>query len=68
VALGDTAPAELYSRRALELDPDCVPALYNLAVLMIKRGNRAEALVYVRQALRLMPGLRELQELKARLE
>ncbi|MCX7732479.1 MAG: tetratricopeptide repeat protein [candidate division WOR-3 bacterium] len=68
VALGDTAPAELYYRRALELDPDCVPALYNLAVLMINRGNRAEALVYVRQALRLMPGLRELQELKARLE
>ena len=68
IALGDSARAETFYRRALELDENCVPALYNLAVLHLNRGDKPGALQLIKQALKIRPDLNELQELRTRLE
>jgi tetratricopeptide (TPR) repeat protein len=43
LALGRIGQAELALRRALEIDPDFVPALNNLGVVLMERGETGEA-------------------------
>jgi Flp pilus assembly protein TadD len=48
--------AEEAYRKALELDPDKVTALFNLALLQQQRGERREALSLYRKVVALQPG------------
>ena len=48
--LGRLGQAEQILRRALELDPEFVPALNNLGVVLMERGKFAEARVVFQQA------------------
>lgn len=48
--------AEEAYRKALELDPDKVTALFNLALLRQQRGDRREALSLYRKVVSLQPG------------
>jgi Tfp pilus assembly protein PilF len=50
------APAEEAYRKALELDPDKVTALFNLALLQQQRGERREALSLYKKVVALQPG------------
>jgi tetratricopeptide (TPR) repeat protein len=68
LALGDTLQAEGFYRRALEVDENCVPALYHLAVLSLNRGDRLTARRLIGRALKLRPDIVELQRLKAALQ
>jgi tetratricopeptide (TPR) repeat protein len=68
LALGDTLQAEGYYRRALEVDENCVPALYNLAVLSFNHGDRLTAHRLIGRALKLRPDIVELQKLKRALQ
>lgn len=43
LSLGRLGQAELILRRALELDPDFVPALNNLGVVLMEKGETGEA-------------------------
>ncbi|MGQ9708378.1 MAG: tetratricopeptide repeat protein [bacterium] len=67
VALTDTAEALNYYQEALSLDSNCVPALYNLALLHTVQGNKAGALRLISRAIKIRPDLKELQELMSRL-
>lgn len=55
VAFGDTSEAEGYYRRALEVDSNCVGALYNLAVLLARRGETTQAVGLAHRAAKLRP-------------
>lgn len=48
--LGDHAKSEHYSRLALELDPDDIDSLRNLALLEELRGNQEQALCYINRS------------------
>ena len=48
--LGDHAKSELYSRKALELDPDDIDSLRNMALLCEYRGQTGEALDYINRS------------------
>ena len=48
--LGDHAKSELYSRKALELDPDDIDSLRNMALLCEFRGQTEEALDYINRS------------------
>lgn len=48
--LGRLGQSEQLLRRAVELDPSFVPALNNLGVVLMERGNYAEAKEYFEQA------------------
>lgn len=50
------AQAEEAYRKALELDPDKVTALFNLALLQQQRGERREALSLYKKVVALQPG------------
>ncbi len=67
ISLGDTTLASTYYQKALEIDTNCVPALYNLAVLALARNDNATALQLVTRALRIRPELKELRDLKRHL-
>lgn len=67
VSLADTAAALTYYQKALELDSNCVPALYNLAVIALARNNKTEALQLVTRARRIRPKLKELSDLEQHL-
>ncbi len=54
--LGDSALAEHTLRRALALDPDLVPALGNLANVLMDQGRGAQAESALLQAVRRAPG------------
>jgi Flp pilus assembly protein TadD len=43
-------------RRALEIYPDYAQIHYNLAVLLVKRGARDEAVTHLERAIALAPG------------
>ncbi len=64
IALDDTASAEKFYLTALKNDPNCVPALYNLAVIAINRNDRKTALNLINRAIRLRPDLNELKTLR----
>ncbi len=57
--------AELAFRRAIELDPGTRAAHYDLGMLLLQRGRRAEALPFLQEALRLQPDDPQLRELIA---
>ena len=59
-ALGQTVEARSAFEQSLALDPDCIPALTNLAGLLIENGDLEAALPVLRRAL----ALRETDELK----
>ena len=48
--LGDHAKSEHYSRLALELDPDDIDSLRNMALLEEYRGNQEKALDYINRS------------------
>jgi tetratricopeptide (TPR) repeat protein len=52
--LGDHAKSEHYSRLALELDPDDIDSLRNLALLEEIRGNQEQALQYINRSAQCM--------------
>ena len=52
--LGDHAKSEHYSRLALELDPDDIDSLRNLALLEEYRGNQEQALEYINRSAQCM--------------
>lgn len=56
LALGRLGQAEKILRRALELDPDFVPALNNLGVVLIEQDNYGEARVMFQKAFALDSG------------
>ena len=56
LALGRLGQAEKILRRALELDPNFVPALNNLGVVLIENGQAGEARVVFQQAFALDSG------------
>jgi Tfp pilus assembly protein PilF len=56
LALGRLGQAEQVLRRALEEDPTFVPALNNLGVVLMERGNAGEARVIFQQAFALDSG------------
>ncbi len=64
ITLGDTTRAEELYLTALKKDPNCIPALYNLAVIAINRNDRKTALKLINRAIRLRPDLNELKELR----
>ncbi|MGQ9678128.1 MAG: tetratricopeptide repeat protein [bacterium] len=63
VGVGDTTEAEVYYRRALERDSNCVAALYNLAVLLARRGETTPALLLARRAAKLRPEEETIQKI-----
>lgn len=56
LALGRLGQADKILRRALELDPDFVPALNNLGVVLMERDNYGEARVMFQKAFALDSG------------
>jgi tetratricopeptide (TPR) repeat protein len=56
LALGRLGQSEKILERALELDPNFVPALNNLGVVMMEKGNTGEARVYFQKAFALDSG------------
>ena len=56
LALGRLGQSEKLLRRALELDPDFVPAINNLGVVMMEQGNTGEARVLFQKAFALDSG------------
>lgn len=56
LALGRLGQAENILERALELDPNYVPALNNLGVVMMEQGKTGEARVYFQKAFALDSG------------
>lgn len=56
LALGRLGQAEQILRRALEIEPDFVPALNNLGVALMNRGKLGEARVVFQQAYALDSG------------
>ena len=56
LALGRLGQAEQMLRRSLEMDPAFVPALNNLGVVLMERGNVSEARVIFQQAYALDSG------------
>jgi len=58
---GDEAAAEQKFRRALELDPNSVPGLRNLALLELERGNTEGAATHIEKARSLAPGDAKIQ-------
>jgi tetratricopeptide (TPR) repeat protein len=56
LALGRLGQAEKILRRALELDPNFVPALNNLGVVLMENGQVGEARVVFQQAFALDSG------------
>jgi Flp pilus assembly protein TadD len=56
LALGRLGQAEMLLRRALELDPEYVPALNNLGVVLMERDKVGEARVVFQQAYALDSG------------
>lgn len=56
LALGRLGQAEQILRRALELDPNYVPALNNLGVVLMEKGQAGEAKVVFQQAFALDSG------------
>jgi tetratricopeptide (TPR) repeat protein len=56
LALGRLGQAEKILRRALEMDPDFVPALNNLGVVLIEQDNYGEARVMFQRAFALDSG------------
>jgi tetratricopeptide (TPR) repeat protein len=56
LALGRLGQAEKILKRALELDPNFVPALNNLGVVMMEQGRIGEARVYFQKAFALDSG------------
>jgi Flp pilus assembly protein TadD len=56
LALGRLGQAEKILRRALELDPNFVPALNNLGVVLIENGQAGEARAVFQQAFALDSG------------
>lgn len=62
-AVGDTTEAEVYYRRALDVDSNCVGALYNLAVLLARRGETTQALSLAHRAAKLIPEQETVQKI-----
>lgn len=56
LALGRLGQAESILKRALELDPNFVPALNNLGVVKMEQGKTGEARVYFQKAFALDSG------------
>jgi tetratricopeptide (TPR) repeat protein len=56
LSLGRLGQAESILKRALELDPNFVPALNNLGVVMMEQGQIGEARVYFQKAFALDSG------------
>ena len=56
LALGRLGQAEKILARALELDPNFVPALNNMGVVMMEQGKTGEARVYFQKAFALDSG------------
>ena len=56
LALGRLGQSEQVLERALELDPNFVPALNNLGVVMMEQGKTGEARVYFQKAFALDSG------------
>jgi tetratricopeptide (TPR) repeat protein len=56
LALGRLGQSEKILERALELDPNYVPALNNLGVVMMEQGKTGEARVYFQKAFALDSG------------
>jgi tetratricopeptide (TPR) repeat protein len=56
LALGRLGQAENILERALELDPNFVPALNNMGVVMMEQGKTGEARVYFQKAFALDSG------------
>jgi tetratricopeptide (TPR) repeat protein len=56
LALGRLGQAEKILARALELDPNFVPALNNMGVVMMENGKTGEARVYFQKAFALDSG------------
>ena len=56
LALGRLGQAENILERALELDPNFVPALNNMGVVKMEQGNTGEARVYFQKAFALDSG------------
>jgi Tfp pilus assembly protein PilF len=56
LALGRLGQAEQILRRALELDPNYVPALNNLGVVLMEKGQTGEARAVFQQAFALDSG------------
>jgi len=67
VSLGDTTRAACYYDRALALDSNFVPALYNLAVLYSTEGDVRRAERLAARALRLRPDLEAVRQLHDKL-
>jgi tetratricopeptide (TPR) repeat protein len=66
-AEGETEAAEGTFRHALELDPNSVPALRNLAILELERENAEQAAVHLEKARTLAPGDSKVQILLVQL-
>jgi tetratricopeptide (TPR) repeat protein len=64
---GQEAAAEEKFRRALDLDPSSVPALRNLALLELERGNTEGAATHLEKARSLAPGDAKIQILLVQL-
>jgi tetratricopeptide (TPR) repeat protein len=64
---GEPDEAEEKFRQALELDPDSVPALRNLAILELEQGNAGQAAIHLEKARILSPADTQVQTLLVRL-
>jgi len=63
IAAGDSGRAGQCYESALRLDSTYVPALYNLSVLFVARGESVSARVLAERAFRLRPDLQAIREL-----
>ncbi|MEO0067847.1 MAG: tetratricopeptide repeat protein [candidate division WOR-3 bacterium] len=64
LSLGDTAAASTCYQKALQLDSNCLPALYNLALIALARQDTAKALQLLTRAKKIQPHIQQLPELQ----
>lgn len=63
VTVGDSTAAAVHYARALTLNPDFIPALFNQAILTAARGDTAAAVRLAERAWRLRPDVQAIAEL-----
>jgi tetratricopeptide (TPR) repeat protein len=68
VALDRLDEAEVHFTRALELNPKNIPALYNMAILLAKKGELDKSLELIQEVLKLSPDFVPALRFKKKLE